>query len=184
MLILSSNTLKVVSVTQSITSLVRCWIFPVFSVQMCPQSKRHDLVCTPPSPTHPSSAQTCNSHTFFSPLLPRWAAGHNVSLFFCRPLSHAFCVTGWQAGRRSRFRWSGLAQDELWGTSCQDKWTKQYILPSSILWLRSGCVISCKATFFFPLPDSLPVPKQHLKEWSELKMFEEGWLNSLLAKQQ
>lgn len=100
-----------------------------------------------------------HTHTDLFPLLPRWAAGHNVSLFFCRLLSHAFCVT--VGSRRSWFRWPGLAQDGLWVTLCLDKWIKQCILPSSPclakIWFHQ------KLPGYFFLPACLPVPK-HVKK--------------------
>lgn len=58
---------------------------------------------------------------------------------FCRPLSHAFCVTGWQqAAGGAGSDGPGLARDELRVTFCQDKWIKQCKLPR----LRSGGMIS------------------------------------------
>lgn len=104
-------------------------------------------------PSSPS-VQTCNTtHSdFYFPLLPRWAAGHNVSLFFCCPLSHALSVTGRQAGRQSRFRWPGLAQDELRVTFCEDKWIKQCIMTSCLHCLCYGN---------FCLPACILLPKQH-----------------------
>lgn len=128
------------------------------------QRKLHVLLCSEPPLTHPTSAQTCNqththTHTLILfPLLPRWAAGHNVSLFFCRLLSHAFCVT--VGSRRSCFRWPGLARDELWVTLCLDKWIKQCFLPSSPCLAKIWFHQKLPGCFFFFLPACLSVPKQ------------------------
>lgn len=98
----------------------------------------------------------------FTPSLPRWAAGHNVSLFFCRPLSHAFSVTGWQSQDSDGPR---LAPDELRVTFCRDKWIEQCILNSSLakIWRHD------KLPGSFCPPAWVPFSKQHVKERRELK---------------
>lgn len=69
---------------------------------------------------------------------------------FCRPLSHAFCVTGWQqAAGGAGSDGPGLAQDELRVTFCRDGRIEQ----CKRLSLRSGDMISF----------SLPAPHQRLR---------------------
>lgn len=79
------------------------------------------------------------SHQYF---FHCWQGGQLDTMLVCSFAAHFhMLLCDWLAGRRSRFRWPGLARDELWVTFCQDKWTEQCILPSS-----PRCMISCQAT--------------------------------------
>lgn len=67
----------------------------------------------PPLHTHTSAHINNTKRTLsFLPLLARWAAGHNDSLFFCRPLSHAFCGDCVAGRRRRKFRWPGFGSGQ------------------------------------------------------------------------
>lgn len=67
----------------------------------------------PPPHTHKSAHINNTKRTLsFLPLLARWAAGHNDSLFFCRPLSHAFCGDCVAGRRRRKFRWPGFGSGQ------------------------------------------------------------------------
>lgn len=120
-------------------------------------------------------------HPFFRFPQSRWAAWHNVSLCFWRPLLHAFWVSVWQENRRSGS--DGLC----WlRTSCQWHFVStngpnneccECYYPALDLVAQQAA----RLLFISQLGSLL---EKHLFVWMHLKQFEEDWLNRLLVKQQ
>lgn len=132
---------------------------------------------SPPSTHTQVLTLTQNAHWVF---FHCWQGGQLGTMIVCSFAAHFRMLsveTVWLEEGEESSDGPVLAQDELWVAFLSGQMDRTMHPAPHCMQRLPGCF------FFPPLPACLPAPKQHLKEWRELKMSEGVWLKSLFVKQ-